>query len=201
MLVYGDLIATWIISSIYNDLAVHIVQGEPFIWGVTIKNIDNKPTPESKITFAQIKDLNDTFFHPMDDGEKFIHSLNPGDEIYMEIDKSTVFLEGMQWAEVTIEPNDECKYFETYQYDEKHNKVTKYYDNEEDKNEWIDSIYIQKKVELLQSRTNNYILLLTVITVWESLFGIKDTVKNLFSGLSFVLMEVGQGINWLQNFL
>lgn len=179
----------------------HIVQGEPFTWGVKIKNIDTNPTPEATITSASIRDLNEKFFHSMDDKEIYVRSLNPGEEIYIEIDKATVFLEGMQWAEVDIEPKEEIYYFETHQFDEKHNTVKKYYDTEEDKNEWMDSIYIQKKIELLQSKTNNYILLLTIITVWESVFGIKDTLRNIVNLFASVLVFLSDSLSWLVQFL
>lgn len=179
----------------------HIVQGEPFTWGVKIKNIDTTPTPEASITSAHIRDLNKTYFQSMDESELFVRSLNPGEEVYIKIDNTSVFLEGMQWAEIDIEPKDNGYYFETHQFDESHNKVTKYFDTDEDKNEWMDSIYIQKKIELLQSKTNNYILLLTVITVWESVFGIKDTLRNLINLLSNGFVYLGEGLKWLVSFL
>lgn len=179
----------------------HIVQGEPFTWGVKIKNIDIIPTPEANIISACIHDLNEKFFHSMDDKKIYVRSLNPGEEIYVEIDKATVFLEGMQWAVIDIEPKDSSYYFETYQFDERHNKVKKYFDTDEDKNQWMDSIYIQKKIELLQSKTNNYILLLTIITVWESVFGIKETLRCFAAFFALCFGFISDGLTWLAKFL
>ncbi|MCH1923862.1 hypothetical protein L9G74_04890 [Shewanella sp. C32] len=161
-----------------------IVQGEPFSWGIKIKNIDTKATPEANIVSAGIKDLNDKFFQDMEYDEIFVRSLNPNEEIFIEIDKCLIFLEGMQWCYLTVVPKDEDKYFETYQFDDSQKKSIKFGIDEEDDNNWMDHLYIQKKMELLQSRTNNYILLLTLVTVWESVFGIKDSLKNLAEILS-----------------
>jgi hypothetical protein len=179
----------------------HIVQGESFCWGIKIKNIDVTPTPAAKITTAHIRDLNEKFFQSMEEDEIYVRALNPNEEIYIEIDTATVFLEGMQWAEIEIAPDDKISYFKTYQYEESHKLIKRYYDSDEDKNEWMDSIYIQKKMELLQSKTNTYILLLTILTVWESLFGIKATVKNIFEVLSIALIKISEFIQWCLGFI
>ncbi|WP_046007490.1 hypothetical protein [Pseudoalteromonas rubra] len=178
-----------------------IVQGEPFSWGITIKNIDTKPTPEANIVAAGIKDLDDKVFQYMEEQEKFVRSLNPNEEIFIEIDRGVIFLEGMQWCYLSIHPKSEGKYFETYQFDESHNRVVKFYIDEEDNNNWMDHVYIQKKMELLQSRTNNYILLLTLVTVWESIFGIKNSLKSLAVILSLVFSWIADGIEWLGQLL
>lgn len=179
----------------------HIVQGEPFSWGVKIKNIDNKPTPPSKIVSAHIQDLNDKFFLSMEQDELFVRALNPNEEIYVNVDTGTIFLEGMQWAKIDIVPNDKKIHFETYQFDDHHQLTNLYSDCEEEENSWMDTIYIQKKMELLQSRTNNYILLLTALTVWESLFGIKATVKNIFEMISLSLLKISEFLVWCLKFI
>ncbi|WP_105199087.1 hypothetical protein [Pseudoalteromonas sp. T1lg10] len=178
-----------------------IVQGEPFSWGITIKNIDTKPSPEAVVTLAGIRDLNEKYFQCMEENEKYVRSLNPNEEIYIEIDRATIYLEGMQWCYVDIEPKDNSHFFVTYQYDANHKRIVRYSEYEDDNNKWIDHMYIQKKMELLQSRTNQYILLLTVITVWESVFGIKNTIKNLAFIFSTLFNWIAGGIEWLGKLL
>lgn len=56
-------------------------------------------------------------------------------------------------------------------------------------------------MELLQSRTNQYILLLTMITVWESVFGIKNTLKNMAFISSSLFNWIAGGIEWLGKLL
>jgi hypothetical protein len=179
----------------------HIVQGEPFSWGVTIKNIDIKPSPEAIITDGGIKDLDDKFFQYMTQKEIYIRSLNPDEEIFIEIDKGVIFLEGIQWCYLHIEPKDDDKCFITHQFDEHHNITSPLFIDDEDNNNWLEQIYIQKKMELLQSRTNQYILLLTMITVWESIFGIKDTLKNLSTILSGMFNWIACVVEWLGKLL
>ena len=178
-----------------------VVQGEPFSWGVTIKNIGSKPTPEGTITGAGIKDLNDKYFQYMEASEKFVRSLNPNEEIFIEIDEGVIYLEGVQWSYIDIKPNEEDKVFITHQFDKHHNKTTKFWVDDEDDNRWMDQVYIQKKMELLQSRTNQYILLLTIVTVWESIFGIKDTLKNFATLLSIIFTWIAAGVEWLGKLL
>ena len=130
-----------------------------------------------------------------------IGSFYPNEEIYIEIDRATIYLEGMQWCYVDIEPKNNNHLFITYQYDANHKRIVRYSDYEDDNNKWMDHMYIQKKMELLQSRTNQYILLLTMITVWESVFGIKNTLKNMAFISSSLFNWIAGGIEWLGKLL
>ncbi|EPP5340418.1 hypothetical protein ACUSRM_004581 [Vibrio alginolyticus] len=179
----------------------HIVQGEPFIWGVEITNIGNKPTPEAKITSAQIYDLAEKYFQYMGEEEKSVKSLNPQEAIYIELDRTSVYLEGIQWAEILIEPKADDCHFKTYQYEAHHNRTTAFSDSDEDLNKWMDSIYIQKRSELLQARTNQYILILTFITVWESVIGLSESLKALSVGLEFLLSNAAKFFGYLGSLL
>ncbi|OZS42378.1 hypothetical protein [Photobacterium sanguinicancri] len=179
----------------------HIVQGEPFSWGVKIKNIDSKPSPQAKIIDAGVQDLNDKFFHYMAKDEILVRSLNPSEEISIPIEESTLYLDGMLWAYLELEPTEENATFTTYQIDEKTGVVSKYHDSDDDNNKWMCEIYVQKRMELLQSRTNNYILALTIITVWESVFGLKNTLKLIVNALSSSLFYLSKMITWLGNLL
>jgi len=179
----------------------HIVQGEPFAWGVKIKNIDLKPTPNALITSGYINDLSEKFYSNMDKEEIFVRSLNPNEELYFELGSTIIYLEGMMWNTIEIEPKDDDSCFITYQYDEQHNKLEKFSIEDEDKDKWMDTIYVQKRIELLQSRTNSYILLLTIIIVWETVFGIKDTLKIVASWISNIFYYIHLGVQWIGGLL
>ncbi|OOE36190.1 hypothetical protein BZG05_01530 [Salinivibrio kushneri] len=179
----------------------HIVQGEPFIWGVEITNIGNKPTPEGRITGAEIHDLAEKFFQYMEEEEKSVKSLNPQETVYIELDRASVYLEGIQWAEIIIEPKVENCQFKTYQYEAHHNRTIAFSNSEDDLNKWMDSIYIQKRSELLQARTNQYILVLTLITVWESVIGLSETLKAISTGLEFLLSNAAKFFGYLGSLL
>ncbi|MCL1119858.1 hypothetical protein N7V09_05165 [Shewanella seohaensis] len=178
----------------------NIVQGEPFSWGVQIENIDDKPSSSFKIIDAGFHDLDEKYF---DQSEKtiFVRSLNPGESTYIEIDHSTIYLEGVLWVYIELEPELSNVKYITFQKDSKTGIVNKYHSGENDDNRWMDEIYVQKRMELLQARTNNYILLLTIVTVWQSIFGLKETITSLFSFVSHLFMWLSDFFSWLKGFI
>ncbi|MFM4843429.1 hypothetical protein ACEUDP_01640 [Aeromonas caviae] len=181
----------------YYDLELnHLVQGEPFTWGIRVKNIDNKPTPSGFITLYGIKNLEDSYcLSDYDNNPKALKPLNPDESTVIKLDSDAAFVEGAQWAYALIKPQGENYEFETYQYNAYHDKNTKYYGLTADSANWMDSIYIQKKMELLQEKTNNYILTLTIISVWESIFGIKETLVNILTNAAEILNMLGAGLS------
>ncbi|MEV3808353.1 hypothetical protein RI496_11555 [Aeromonas dhakensis] len=175
----------------------HLVQGDPFTWGVKVKNIDKKPTPEGTISLFGIKNLDLNYFL-IPDGEpkRVLAALNPDDEVTIELDSCVSFVEGALWAFLKIESNNENIVFESCQFNPYHNIDTVCEDHGDEGN-WLDSIYIQKKMEILQNRTNKYVLLLTIVSVWESLFGIKKTVVNLLSGIAAILESLENSVRYI----
>jgi hypothetical protein len=185
------------IKSFFTKNHDEIIQGEPFEWGVTIKNIGGSPTPDAKIKYAEIYCEVSNIHITMDSEEVFVRSLNPGEEIKLSINNCKCYTDGALWARISIIPNDTNCSFITYQFDSHHNKNMLYSKKEELHNIWIDSIYIQNKMEVLQAQTNSYILLLTIVTAWESIFGIKSTLKNILQLISYLLATIHEFIMWL----
>ncbi|MGR1197696.1 hypothetical protein [Aeromonas hydrophila] len=175
-----------------------IIQGEPFKWGVIIKNIGDKPTPEGVIIHAGIEDLSEQYCMRSVDSQKYVRSLNPNEEIYIEIDSATSFVDGPMWAYLSISAKEDSKSFQCFQVDSGHNTNTSctHMHMSNDAN-WMECIYIQKKMEILQARTNHYILILTILTSWEALFGINDTFKNALKIIKLILMYSLEGITYL----
>ncbi|WP_421268616.1 hypothetical protein [Aeromonas veronii] len=164
-------------NKFYDIERSHLVQGEPFTWGLKVKNIDNKPTPTGKISQFGIRNFESNYFLTTNsDDTRVLPPLNPNDEVIIRMDNDASYVEGALWAYALIEPENNNYEFETYQYNPYHNKHTYNGMDEYNESNWMDNIYIQKKVELLQAKTNNYILILTIISVWESIFGIKKTL-------------------------
>ncbi|MFQ2290828.1 hypothetical protein ACK323_04825 [Aeromonas enteropelogenes] len=174
-----------------------VVQGEPFEWGVIIKNIGALPTPEAKIADAIIFCDATKLKITMDNDEIFVRSLNPGEEIKISLNNCKCYKDGALWAGISITPNDSNCIFITYQYDMHHNKNMLYSKDEDKYNQWADLIYIQNKMELLQSQTNNYILLLTFVTAWESIFGIKATLIKTLQGLGYIFIMMSDVMKFL----
>ncbi|OXX39632.1 hypothetical protein B9J90_00035 [Vibrio sp. V09_P4A23P171] len=95
-------------------------------------------------------------------------SLNPKQSATVLLDSATFNVDGSCWFSCEIVPDDVQQEVFTYQYDKQHDKDISYR-----LNRWGAPIYVEGKLASLQTRTNNYILILTVITVLEAIFGIK----------------------------
>ncbi|WP_421205203.1 hypothetical protein [Aeromonas enteropelogenes] len=180
----------------YDIECSHLVQGEPFTWGIKIKNLDVKPTPVGTISDYGIRNFDRNYFlMPGEAGSRVLPPLNPNEEIIIEIDSESAYVEGALWSYALIVPQSDEFKFETYQYNPHHKKYNYHGMDHDDNINWMESIYIQKKMELLQAKTNNYILALTIISVWESIFGIKDTIVNILINMAKLLSSLGVALN------
>jgi hypothetical protein len=154
------------------------VQGEPFSWGVEVKNISTIPSPEVEIIRPYIVNLENNY---CEESEKTItvRSLNPNEAIFVDIDKCTVFLEGVMWAKLLINSKVQGYEVVAYQFDGNHGKLAKCGYDEDNEVNWLKDIYVHKKSEVLQGRTNNLIIVLTALTVVEAVFTIKECIRFL----------------------
>ena len=88
------------------------------------------------------------------------------------------------WAKFLAQPKDENFAILAYQIDENHNKVAPCPYSKHDDTNWMKDIYVHKKSEVLQGRTNNLIIILTIITVLEAVFKIREFLKFLLWSIS-----------------
>ncbi len=121
-----------------------------------------------------------------------LRTLNAGECYEQRVDWTTFKFDGVYWVSLNLEPMSKNQDILTFQYDPAHKQDEKY-----EINHWGNTIFLEGKLATLQNRTNNYILLLTAITVWEAVFGIKDTVKVSLSMLSYLLNLIILGIEFL----
>ena len=181
----------------------HLTQGTPFSWGIKVKNIDTKPTPECIIKNYGLKNTEETYHiapSPLTAPEKRLRTLNPEEETTIMLDHAIPYLEGILWAHLKIESAKQGQIINAYQHNPHHN-IDSICHPIKDGSNWYDIVYVQDKMELLQNRTNNYILALTIISVWESLFGIKSTLSRLFSISASTFESIGNGLKYLASLL
>ncbi|WP_394239139.1 hypothetical protein [Pseudomonas anguilliseptica] len=163
-------------SRFFRSFDVSPVQGEPFVWGVEIKNISEFPSPEIEILNPYIVNLEANYYEESSRSIA-VRSLNPSECIYVEMDKCTLYLDGVLWAKFLVtSKNDEYNVF-AYQIDENHNKFMRCDYDDESKTNWVKDVYVHRKSEVLQSRTNKLIVILTVVTVVEAVFKIKECLR------------------------
>ncbi|WP_426696707.1 hypothetical protein ACP6EV_14905 [Aeromonas hydrophila] len=180
----------------------HLVQGEPFTWGLKIKNLDNKPTPIGAINDYGIRNLENNYFSNSETNDiRALKPLNPDEETIIKLGDDVSYVEGALWAFANIKTQDDKHAFEVYQFNPYHKADALLTVASNSTYNWIESIYIQKKMELLQAKTNNYILGLTIVSVWESLFGIKETVVNVLSYTSKLLNILGVATQYIANLI
>lgn len=181
----------------------NIIQGTPFTWGIKVKNIDTKPTPEGVINKYGLKNMDGNYCmgpFPTNTPEKKLRTLNPEEETIITLDSTVSYINGALWAFLYIKPANSNQTFTTHQHNPYHNTNAICFETKEGDN-WYDTVYVQDKMELLQNRTNNYILALTVISVWESLFGINKTLSFTFTSIAKLLGLIGNGFNYMANLL
>jgi len=165
--------------------ARHPIQDKPFYFGLKITNSDTKIFPGAVIKNFGINSLEQKKLeHSFEKNEFIVRSLSPGEtvEVWWP-DAMSTCLEGLTWVYCDIVPNTLDEEVITYQKDRSTGVIDKY----KDFNKWGDAIYIERKFELEQSRTNSLVFILTVLTFLEGLFGLKTLanflitqVQNLF---------------------
>ena len=62
---------------------------------------------------------------------------------------------------------------------------------------WVNVYTVKGEMEVQQQKTNTLILWLTIITVFESLFGLKKTAIEILSGIAFIFSTISHTINTL----
>jgi hypothetical protein len=181
----------------------NIIQGSPFTWGIKVKNIDTKPTPEGVINKYGLRNMDGNYCmgpFPENTPEKILRTLNPEEETIITLDSTVSYINGAIWAFIHIRPVNSAQTFQTHQHNPYHNTDSICYETAKGDN-WYDTVYVQDKMELLQNRTNNYILALKVISVWESLFGINKTLALAFTSIAKILELIGSGFSYMANLL
>ena len=177
----------------YEKKHPFLVQNVPFEYGLKIKNIGNEPFSGASIDTFLIQAVN--VAQPSTQNVK-IKALNPNEsyELYeLYFDRYTLWHEGSIATMCTLIPDKENEEILTYQHHRDHDIDEEY----KEKNKWWHDYYCQGQQQLLQTKTNNLILFLTSITVIETIFGLKDTVKSFASILAWLFNELYVLFAWL----
>ncbi|WOC76988.1 hypothetical protein RTE98_10840 [Stutzerimonas frequens] len=122
-------------------------------------------------------------------------ALNPGEERIIKLEDTTFSTEGTHWFSCNIipEPGQEIV---TYQYDYYHGKDNKFAHT----NQWGNDLFVVGQHAALQLKTNLYILILTVITVLEAVFGIKELLSFLLGGIGLFFISLGKFFSFISGF-
>ena len=107
------------------------------------------------------------------------------------MDNFTFRFKDSAWVSLKLKAVGEESAIVTYQYDSNHcsDGVCA------NENEWGEIGFVHGEMETLQQKTNGLILILTVVTVIESVFGMRETIKFslglLYQPLSYIAEFLG----------
>lgn len=184
-------------SSVFNKQKVvkSIVQGIPYIAFIVVTNISNKSFKGASLKETQFEYIG-TDVQKSVDRDIQIPAINPKGKIELEIDSLTFSMDGGSWGEFKLVPESKKQEVKCYQFD-------KFHDQDEPCdgiNSWGNSFFVEGKLAALQTKTNNYILALTIITVLEAVFGIKDILILFASFLAIIFSSLGEFFEYLAKF-
>jgi hypothetical protein len=174
----------------YSKNFPFLVQNEPFEYGLKIKNIGSEPFSGALIEEFAIK-AGTLRQHALKAVK--IKPLNPGEEYDLYIDKYTLWHEGSISTSCILVPDKSGEKIHTYQHHRDHD-IDELYAKP---NKWWHDYYCQSQQQLLQTRTNNLILLLTTVTVIEAIFGLKESLKFIAGIVAWSLSKVEWLFAWL----
>jgi hypothetical protein len=168
------------------------IQNNPIKYGLKITNIGNKPFPGCIITKLGITCKSDDL-HCYTDSDSSVRALNCGEHVDIYMDSTVIPSKGSAFVKAEIVPLG-TDIIKTYQYDEFHKK-----DNIcPHAGQWMNAIFLQGELEILQQRTNELILALTIITVYESIVGLKPTLNFIINIFAHFFIFLGESLIALQ---
>lgn len=169
-----------------------LIQNEPFEYGLRIKNIGSTAFSGAVIENFIIKHRASNLGQAALNNPK-IKPLNPDEEYEFYFDKYTLWHEGSIDTKCELIPDSEKEIITTYQHHRDHDVDEKF----EVQNEWWHDYYCQSQQQLLQTRTNNLILGLTVITVVEAIIGLTNVLKGISTALAWSFNKMHHLFAWL----
>lgn len=165
-----------------------LIQNKPFKFGLRIKNIDDKTTPEATIkNLTLISAENGQIEY--DKQEKFtVNKLNPENETHLWWPEATTsIIKGQAWIKCDVIPTEKEIIFRTYQLD-KGSKKPQLYTRE---NHWGQDVLIRGELEQQQARTNILIVILTLLVFFEGVWGLDKIVKTILNIIGWLFLKLG----------
>ncbi|HLB88236.1 MAG TPA: hypothetical protein VJK29_11345 [Terriglobales bacterium] len=152
------------------------IQNEPFHLVLRFANTGATVFPGCRVRGIHIQVTGESQPLSSNIREEFaIPVLNPGQSTELEVGRFNLAFEGVTWVGCSLVPAAPNIEITTYQVDASSGDVSPY----QQINEWGNVWFMQRQMEVQQARTNNLIMLLTLLLVLETLFGLKNIVMDL----------------------
>lgn len=151
-----------------------LIQSKPFDLILKFTNIGKEPTPQIKVTNFQIKSSN-TELRAYTANSLVVPLLNINESKKLFLDNFDIRFKDSVWISLDmVAVNEDCTVI-AYQHDKHHCSDQPY----RIQNHWGNTEFVHGEMETLQQKTNQLVLILTAVTVIESLFGMKIFIKFL----------------------
>lgn len=149
----------------------HPVRGIPLRYGIRVQNVGNKAFPGATVSNFYIgsraADL-----ATYSTNEPAIPSLNPGESKTLWLESGILSMEGNVWVSCDLAPHDPLREIVAFQAGSLQAGSPESVRGAR-RNSWRDSEYVEQKLALLQTRTNNLICLLTALIFMDAVLGLN----------------------------
>lgn len=167
------------------------IQGKPFSFSLKITNIDDKVFPGAIIKNLSIDPANkpsEYLNHPFD-REFSIQELNPNQSVEIPIARLRTLLDGLVWVKCSINPKKDGDKISAYQKDPGTGE------NIDPKtNRWGQEFIVLPQSQVSLDRTNNIIIILTILTFVEGVWGMRKIAIGLANFLGKILSIVASSL-------
>lgn len=168
-----------------------LVQNEAFEYGVKIINIDSKPFSGATIELFRIQiNFGGTSLVQDARNKLSIKSLNPEEDCELYVGKYLIRHEGSIKIEVDLLPVDKSISITAHQYHD----ASDYDEEIKEKNKWFIDYFCQGEQQIIQTRTSNIILVLTLVTFVEAVVGLRYLLDLI---VGFLVLHVNYLIGFL----
>ncbi len=151
------------------------VQHEPFSFELRVTNIALTASPACTITDVTIGELGPGKLELLFPGPFTVRSLNPGEAGTISVGFFGTFLSGLVWVECKIAATDPGWLIQGRVRDRATGETTR---GEEKGDHWADEWFIHRRTDVSTGRTNELLIVLTLITVVHDAIGL-DTLLGL----------------------
>jgi hypothetical protein len=177
----------------HRNSSSSLTQGIPYQFGFRVTNLKSESFPGASLSKAFVRSTTDAAFLSLEN-ECALSALNPNESIDVWCDKGIIPFKGTASVDVLVTPLNAADVIKTFQYDEAHGQDCEL---NEKPNEWTSIVFIQGELELNQKKTNDLILWLTIITVLESVFGLKNMLLKVAEFLLVIVDALAYFLKWL----
>jgi len=163
------------------------IQNEPFALGLRLTNKSEQPFPGCTLRDVSFRDTGEGGVGTTSHNEYTIQMLKPDQSTDIWTGNWTERTEGQVWLGCYLRPATPNTVIKTLSRDPSTGDIGRWPVD----NGWSYVWFIQRKMDVQQARTNNLIMLLTLLLVLDSVFGLKNMAVLLLHLVVGAFAKIG----------